>query len=132
MVIVAVVGGTGSVGKTIVDAFKADGAHEVLVLCRKVRPQTSNQSESLSSDADSAKVPEGEQPVPTYAVDYNNIEQIAKTLEQNKVHTIVSTIVMYDPVAAQSERNLIEAAAKAATVKRFVQSNWGDETPDEK
>lgn len=39
---------------------------------------------------------------------------------------------MYDPVAALSERNLIEAAAKAATVKRFVQSNWGDKTPEDK
>lgn len=36
MVIVAVAGGTGSVGKTIVDAIKADGTHEVIVLTRKV------------------------------------------------------------------------------------------------
>jgi predicted dinucleotide-binding enzyme len=36
MVVVAVVGGTGSVGKTIVEAFKADGTHEVIVIGRKV------------------------------------------------------------------------------------------------
>jgi aspartate-semialdehyde dehydrogenase len=36
MVVVAVVGGTGSVGKTIVDAFKEDGKHKVIVLARKV------------------------------------------------------------------------------------------------
>jgi NADPH:quinone reductase-like Zn-dependent oxidoreductase len=36
MVIVAVVGGTGSVGKTIVEALKADGHHEVIVIGRKV------------------------------------------------------------------------------------------------
>jgi uncharacterized protein YbjT (DUF2867 family) len=36
MVVVAVVGGTGSVGRTIVDAFKEDGKHKVIVLARKV------------------------------------------------------------------------------------------------
>ncbi|KAL1646961.1 hypothetical protein SLS61_007557 [Didymella pomorum] len=111
MVVVAVVGGTGSVGKTIVEAFKTDGTHEAIVIGRKV--------------------PEGEQPVPTFAVDYGNIDQIAQVLDEHKVHTVVSTIVMYDPAAAQSERNLIEAAAKSPTVKRFVQSNWGDKTPED-
>lgn len=111
MVVVAVVGGTGSVGKTIVEAFKADGTHEVIVIGRKV--------------------PEGEQPVPTFAVDYGNVDKITQTLKEHKVHTVVSSIVMYDPVAAQSERNLIQAAAKSATVKRFVQSNWGDKTPED-
>jgi predicted dinucleotide-binding enzyme len=37
MVTVAVIGGTGNVGKTIVDAFLADGKHEVIVITRKVR-----------------------------------------------------------------------------------------------
>jgi uncharacterized protein YbjT (DUF2867 family) len=36
MVVVAVVGGTGSVGKTIVEAFLADGTHQVIVFGRKV------------------------------------------------------------------------------------------------
>jgi uncharacterized protein YbjT (DUF2867 family) len=37
MVVVAVIGGTGNVGKTIVDALRDDGKHEVVVLTRKVR-----------------------------------------------------------------------------------------------
>lgn len=41
MVTVAVIGGTGSVGKTIVDAFLAEGSHEVIVISRKVRNHTS-------------------------------------------------------------------------------------------
>ena len=41
MVTVAVIGGTGSVGKTIVDAFVAEGTHEVIVISRKVRNHTS-------------------------------------------------------------------------------------------
>jgi predicted dinucleotide-binding enzyme len=40
MVAVAVIGGTGSVGKTIVDAFVAEGTHEVIVISRKVRDHT--------------------------------------------------------------------------------------------
>ncbi|KAJ4341946.1 hypothetical protein N0V95_007071 [Ascochyta clinopodiicola] len=111
MVVVAVVGGTGNVGRTIVDAFKENGEHEVIVLARKV--------------------PEGDHAVPVFAVEYSNIEQLAQILEENKVHTVISTIVMYDPVAAQSERNLIAAAAKSASTKRFVQSNWGDKTPED-
>ena len=41
MVAVAVIGGTGSVGKTIVDAFVAEGTHEVIVISRKFRYHTS-------------------------------------------------------------------------------------------
>jgi uncharacterized protein YbjT (DUF2867 family) len=36
MVVVAVVGGMGSVGKTIVEALQDDGKHDVLVIARKV------------------------------------------------------------------------------------------------
>jgi nucleoside-diphosphate-sugar epimerase len=112
MVVVAVVGGTGNVGKTIVDAFKEDGKHEVIVLARKA--------------------PEGETAVPTFAVDYNNIDQLTKILEDNKVHTVISTVLMYDPTSAQSERNVIAAAEKSSVTKRFVQSNWGDRAPEDK
>ena len=79
----------------------------------------------------SLKVPEGDLSAPTYAIDYNDIEQITQTLDKHQVNTLISTILMYDPVAAQSERNVIAAAAQSATVKRFVQSNWGDKTPED-
>ena len=36
MVVVAVAGGTGGVGRTIVDALKASPVHTVIVLARKV------------------------------------------------------------------------------------------------
>lgn len=64
-------------------------------------------------------------------VDYNNVEQLTQTLNENNVHTVISTIMMYDPTAAQSERNLIAAADKSSSTKRFVQSNWGDKTPED-
>jgi len=37
MVVVAVAGGTGSIGRAIVEAIVADGEFEVIVLSRKVR-----------------------------------------------------------------------------------------------
>ncbi|KAF1358317.1 NAD(P)-binding protein [Lizonia empirigonia] len=115
MVVVAIVGGTGSVGKTMFDAFKEDGKHEVIVLTRKAG------SHAMASDST----------VPTFAVDYNDVDKLAYTLEEHEVHTVISTIVMYDPNAAQSERNVIAAAAKSSSTKRFVQSNWGDKTPED-
>ena len=42
MVVVAVIGGTGNVGKTIVDGFKEDGTHQVIVLGRKVSTSTNH------------------------------------------------------------------------------------------
>lgn len=36
MVVVAIAGGTGSVGRSLVDAFIEDGKHEVIVLARAV------------------------------------------------------------------------------------------------
>ena len=47
MAVIAVVGGTGNVGRTIVDALKQDGKHKVIVLTRKV----SDNSEILMSAA---------------------------------------------------------------------------------
>jgi len=111
MVVVAVVGGMGNVGKTLVDALKESEKHEVIVFGRKV--------------------PEGKSAVPVFAVDYNDVEQLTKTLEEHNVHTVISTIVMFDPTAAQAEANLVAAAAKSSTTKRFVSSNWGTATPDD-
>jgi len=111
MVVVAIVGGMGNVGKTLVDAFKESEKHEVIVLSRKI--------------------PEGGSAAPVFAVDYNDIEQLTKTLDENNVHTVISTIVMMDPAAAKAEVNLVAAAAKSSPTKRFVASNWGAASPDE-
>ena len=77
------------------------------------------------------QVPEEKSAARILAVDYTNVEQLVKTLEENNVHTVISTIVMYYPTAAQSERNFIAAADKASCTKRFVASNWGNATPED-
>ncbi|KAF2501481.1 NAD(P)-binding protein [Lophium mytilinum] len=112
MVVVAVIGGTGALGKTIVHALKEDGKHESIVLTRKV--------------------PEGGSAVPIFAVDYNNVEQLTKILTAKNVHTVISTITMLDGTAAQAEINFVAAAAKSSTTKRFVASSWGTASPKDK
>lgn len=39
---------------------------------------------------------------------------------------------MYDPSTAQSEKNLVAAAAQSPPTKRFVASNWGTAPPEDK
>lgn len=112
MVVVAVIGGTGNVGRTLAEAFVQDGEHEVFVIARKAPEQ-----------ADIV--------APILAVDYNDIDAMAKILDEKKIHTIISTISMITPVAAQSERNFIAAAEKSSSVKRFIASNWGSAAPKE-
>jgi hypothetical protein len=77
------------------------------------------------------QVPEGKSAAKVIAVDYTNVEELTKTLEENNIHTVISTIVMYDPEAAKAERNVIAAAEKSSCTKRFVVSNWGNATPEE-
>lgn len=63
----------------------------------------------------------------TFAVNYGSIDQIAKTLDQHKVYTVILTIVMNDLVAAQLERTLIEAAEKSVNqIIRLAEEATGE------
>lgn len=128
MVVIAVVGGTGNVGKTLVDAFVEDQTYEVIVLARKVNCSLVD-ARVCDPNTDYGQVPDGRNAAPVYAVDYNNVEQLVKTLETNRVHTVISTISMGDEAASKAELNLIEAASKASPTKRFVASSWGTPAP---
>jgi hypothetical protein len=63
------------------------------------------------------------------AVDYTDVELLTKTLEENDVHTVISTITMIDATAGQAEMNMVVAAANSSSTKRFIASNWGVVTP---
>jgi ribosomal protein L12E/L44/L45/RPP1/RPP2 len=76
-------------------------------------------------------VPEGHSDASVFAVDYNNVEQLTNTLEENDVHTVISTITMVDAAAGQAERNMVAAAANCTATKRFIVSNWGVATPED-
>ncbi|KAL1599467.1 hypothetical protein SLS60_007270 [Paraconiothyrium brasiliense] len=114
MVIVAVAGGTGHVGRTIVDALRKSQKHDVIVLTREVKE---------SDDSDSAS--------PTFAVDYDDIEQVTELLESKNVHTVISTIAVLTEATGKSELDLVATSAKSSVTKRFIASNWGGVIPSD-
>ncbi|KAM3427426.1 hypothetical protein MY4824_009447 [Beauveria thailandica] len=77
MQVVAVAGGTGKLGRTIVDAILQSSKYEVIVLSRKPDPQ-------LEKDIGA----------PIIATDYYDTKAITKILEDRNVHTLVSAITM--------------------------------------
>ncbi|OQV02393.1 hypothetical protein CLAIMM_07598 isoform 1 [Cladophialophora immunda] len=113
MVTVAVAGGTGNVGRTIVDALKESPEHEVIVLTR-----TEPKDQELG--------------VPVFAVDYGDVESVSHILEANNVHTVISALSIRGPVEGASEISLVKAAAKAGPTKRFMASEYGTPAPVEK
>ncbi|KAI1370469.1 NAD(P)-binding protein [Hypoxylon crocopeplum] len=108
MVVVAVAGGTGAVGRNIVEAFVSQEKHEVIVLSRR---------------ADAAK--EKELGVRIVATDYKDVAALTKILEENKVHTVISALVMMPNAAGPLEPNLIRAADASKTTRRMVPSEYG-------
>ncbi|SPO06379.1 uncharacterized protein DNG_09068 [Cephalotrichum gorgonifer] len=109
MVTVAVAGGTGGVGRTLVDAILASGKHDLKILSRKANPEL-----------------EAELKTPIIAVDYADVEGLARVLEENNVHTVISALNMAqlgDNVPREPE--LIRAADASKTTKRMISSDWG-------
>ncbi|KAH6953840.1 hypothetical protein BKA56DRAFT_504284 [Ilyonectria sp. MPI-CAGE-AT-0026] len=106
MFVVAVAGGTEGIGRTVLDAIKAQGKFEPIVLSRKADKET----EELIG----ARI---------IAVDYANVDELVKVLETNNVHTVISGIGAAAP--GEPEINLIRAADKATSTKRFIPSVFG-------
>ncbi|EGY23456.1 uncharacterized protein VDAG_04894 [Verticillium dahliae VdLs.17] len=108
MAIIAVAGGTGNLGRTLVKAIVANGKHEVRILGRKANPD-------LEKTLGAAIIP----------VDYTDIVATTKILEDNNIHTVVSAIAMLVFGDAPPEVELIRAADASKTTKRFIASGWG-------
>lgn len=65
-------------------------------------------------------------------VDYADVDFVAKTLEKNNVHTVISGIAMHSvDGSVPSEIDLIRAAEKSKTTKRMIASSWGSPVPEE-
>ncbi|KAI8650067.1 NmrA domain-containing protein [Fusarium sp. Ph1] len=101
---IAVAGGAGNVGSTIVDGLVECGKHKIYVLSRKDRP---------SQGA-----------VNYLRVDYDDPDAIAKAFEEAGVNIVICAIAVVNPEANQSQKNLIRAAEKSATTERFVISSF--------
>ncbi|KAL1853935.1 hypothetical protein Daus18300_011677, partial [Diaporthe australafricana] len=101
MVNVVVAGGTGGVGRSIVDALKADGKHKVIILARKIPDNV-------------------ELGFPVIAVDYDDVDALHVVLEEHRIETVISALALHLIGAGKSQINLIKAAEKASITKRFV------------
>ncbi|KAF4924091.1 Oxidoreductase swnN [Colletotrichum viniferum] len=104
MAILAVAGGTGSVGRTIVDGLVQHGGHKVFVLSRASLPAQNG--------------------VEYLAVNYPDIEGTAKILETNKIDTVISAMGVVTAEISVSQVQLVKAANRASTTKRFVVSAY--------
>lgn len=61
----------------------------------------------------------------TVAVDYTNVDELTKVLDEHKIHTVVSTLFIGSDDGGKAQMNLIEAAVQTESVKRFMPSEFG-------
>ncbi|OLN83298.1 Isoflavone reductase-like protein IRL 1 [Colletotrichum chlorophyti] len=97
MAIIAVAGGSGPVGRTIVDGLVAYGKHH--------SREPSNGVQFL-------------------ATDYKDIEGTAKALEQNQIDTVISALGVITADVSESQVQLVKAANKSSATRRFVVSAY--------
>ncbi|KAL2870610.1 uncharacterized protein BJX67DRAFT_377959 [Aspergillus lucknowensis] len=107
MTVIAVAGGTGAVGKTIVEVLTQEANHEVIVLTRKARGNDPILTRSQQVD-----------------IDNSDVASLTEVLNEHKVHTIISAIALYSEETSTSQLNLIKAAENASSTERFIPSEY--------
>ncbi|KAF9634761.1 hypothetical protein BFW01_g5656 [Lasiodiplodia theobromae] len=105
MVNVAIAGGTGGVGRAIVEAIKDDPRHAAVILSRKI---------PAGNDLG----------LPIIEVNYESVDDLAEVLESHQIHTVISALALHIHGVGTAQRNLIKAADKSLATKRFVVSAW--------
>ncbi|CAG9954369.1 unnamed protein product [Clonostachys rosea f. rosea IK726] len=111
---VVVAGGLGDMGRLITSALVETGKYEVYVISRRVP----NKVESLKSPIT------GAQYSPIIQSDYSSEVELAKILEQYKIHTVICTFALDFQAASDSQVTLIRASERSSTVKRFIPSEF--------
>ncbi|KAL4882666.1 hypothetical protein BJY04DRAFT_38524 [Aspergillus karnatakaensis] len=107
MTIIAVAGGTGGVGRTIVDVLTQQAKHEIIVLTRKPRENDPILSRSKQVE-----------------VDYTNIASLEQTFKKYQIDTVISAISLYGEGDSEAQLNLIKAASQAGSTRRFIPSEY--------
>ncbi|KAJ4174225.1 hypothetical protein NW754_004640 [Fusarium falciforme] len=133
MAIVGVAGGTGSIGRAVVEAIKATGKHQVKILGRKVSLYVleSNLHERHIDLRQSNPTIEADVGVPIVVVDYTNVDSLKDALESNQIDVVISTLNTASTDGDPPEIVLIRAANASACTKRFVPSNWSTRFTEE-
>ncbi|KAJ5675665.1 hypothetical protein N7462_008562 [Penicillium macrosclerotiorum] len=104
MVVIAVAGGTGGVGKTLVERLAQEPGFEVLVLSRNKQEERNGVERVL--------------------IDYNDLLSMTRTLEHHNVHTVISAISIISDETSLAQLNLIEAAEMSSMTQRFIPSEY--------
>ena len=73
------------------------------------------------ADDDQAK----ELGIPLLLADYSDIESLTNLLESSKINTVVSAVSVLDDTTSAAPLNLIEAAERSSSTKRFIPSEYG-------
>ncbi|KAH8880910.1 NAD(P)-binding protein, partial [Thozetella sp. PMI_491] len=111
---VAIAGGTGAVGRNIVEALISQGRHEVIVLTRTADPTNGK-----------------EIGINLISTNYKDVAALTKVLEDNNVHTVISALNMMPNAGGALEQNLIRAADASKSTRRMIPSDYGFPQYDE-
>ncbi len=122
MAVLAIAGGTGGVGKTVVEQLSLHGAHHtVYILTREVdmTPLGSQRGHGDISLTLHHQIPP--KPILEHArflkVDYGHVDSLTKTLQDHKIDTVISTINLETDAGSQAQLGLIEAADNSSTTR---------------
>ncbi|KAJ6092444.1 hypothetical protein N7467_004413 [Penicillium canescens] len=111
---VAVAGATGAVGRTIVEQILNENKFSVMALTRR---------EHVESPVSNVQYVQ---------VDYDDRSALVQQLERHTVQTVICAIGMLGDECSQAQLNLIKAADQANTVQRFITSEFGYFTREER
>ncbi|KAH7109309.1 hypothetical protein B0J11DRAFT_620453 [Dendryphion nanum] len=104
--IIAVAGGTGNIGRAIVEELIAHGGYKIFILARAGSHEKSK-----------------ELGCPILAIDYSNQSSLISALELNGIDTVISTLS--SGAGADPELALIKAAEASKITRRYIASIWG-------
>jgi nucleoside-diphosphate-sugar epimerase len=123
MVNVAIAGGTGGVGKTIVEILTGNTNHQAFILSRKVRfpPSLLLKTTTLTLSQTCKDI---ETDTPCIEVDYTSIPSLQAILEQHRIETVICTFGITSASLGISQLNLIKAAELSKETKRFIPSSF--------
>ncbi|RAH72544.1 uncharacterized protein BO66DRAFT_427032 [Aspergillus aculeatinus CBS 121060] len=106
MTVIAVAGGTGGVGRTIVETLLEETTHKIIILTRST-PQDPPTSRAQHLQ-----------------IDYDDIPALTDLLTTEGITTIISAIGITTDATSQAQLNLIDAAEQSPTVTRFLPSEY--------
>ncbi|PTB40149.1 uncharacterized protein TrAFT101_004809 [Trichoderma asperellum] len=107
MVHVAVTGGTGHVGRAIVQGLVDSQEHQVFVFTRKAT--------SVFDHLQAVKI---------IVISYDDQDEIQNVLDKHKIEVVLSTISPASSEAFDAQVRLIRACDKSESVKRFAPSEY--------